>query len=284
MQTLVNRFVMAAVVATVFCGVAHAADKPKAMFIEHTYVLAPKQIGPLRLEKTSYDPAHRFSGVNASYRSASVPGATMNLFVYPAGRYLQKDAIEEGMKEFVSSFPDAQKRGTYKLAEIESITSFTLDELAEPHKKSANALDNAILDALASEAIEGRKIKLTIRLQDDTRIRSFGYLFYKNLNFFKVRISTLYADSTDVDFEKFADAAARLMVSSAGALNAGSCAEKNIDLNEGDTPEQMAVEISVQTFRFENERCSATIAPETVTKEARTHQIDKIEFKPGDWR
>lgn len=284
MQSWGKRFVVASVIATISCGALHAADKPKAMFVEQTYVVAPKQIDHLRLAKTSYNPADRFSGVNASYKSERAPEATMNLFVYPAGRSPQKDAIEEGMKEFIPAFSAAQKRGTYKSAEIESITSFTLDEVAKPREKSANDLDNAILDALDGEAIEGRKIKLDIRLPDDTRMRSFGYLFYKNLNYFKVRISAPYVDTDAVNFEKFADASARLMVSAAGALNVGSCAEKSISLDEKTSPDQMAVEISVQTVRLENERCTFKLEPDMLSKEARTATIEKIEFKPGDWR
>jgi len=219
----------------------------KQPFIVETRISAPKRIGDFVLEQSAYDPAAKYAGASFRYLLPQHPEIRFDLFVYPAGEMPADVALKSGMKNFVESFDAGVKMKYYNDLEIVDTVAFDIlpknFEPATQDKKNATSTDvsreadarsdAAFLAALAPKPLAGKRIDLRYKFNmedtgDMVPMRSRGYLFYKQLYFFKGRISVAESRMDRATYETLSDRAMRELVPAIQATNIGGCARKPI--------------------------------------------------------
>ena len=277
-------------------------------FIVETRISAPKRVGEFVLEQSDYDPAAKYAGASFRYLLPQYPEIRFDLFVYPAGEMPADAALKAGMKNFVESFDAGVKMKYY--TDLEIIDTIAFDILpkgfspAAQDKDSAVSTDvsgktdvrrDAVLDAaLAPKPLAGKRIDLHYKLNmeetgDMVPMRSRGYLFYKQLYFFKGRISVAESRMDQTTYETLSDRAMRELVPAVRATNIGGCARSAISFTgddlDRDKDELMMQIIGTLTSKTAH-NCHASI------EDARRIQTDldednaevvTIEYDAKDW-
>ena len=219
-------------------------------FIVETRISAPKRVGEFVLEQSGYDPAAKYAGASFRYLLPQYPEIRFDLFVYPAGEMPADAALKAGMKNFVESFDAGVKMKYYNDLEIVDTVAFEIlpkhFEPAAQDKKNATSTDDsseadarsdaAFLAALAPKPLAGKRIDLRYKFNmedtgDMVPMRSRGYLFYKQLYFFKGRISVAESRMDQATYETLSDRAMRELVPALRATNIGGCARKPVALS-----------------------------------------------------
>lgn len=245
---------MALAIASQPAGAKGRKDKEETQpFIVETRISAPKRVGEFMLEQSAYDPASKYAGASFRYLLPQYPEIRFDLFVYPAGDMPPDTALKAGMKAFVESFDAGVKLKYYNDLEIVDTVAFDIlpkgFKPAAQDKESAESADvssktdvqrDTVLDAaLAPKPLAGKRIDLRYRLNmeetgDMIRMRSRGYLFYKQLYFFKGRISVAESRMDHATYETLSDRAMRELVPAVRATNIGGCARSAISFTEDD--------------------------------------------------
>lgn len=298
-SSMPGRMAAAAALLAAMSGPAWADDDAQP-FIESTYVLAPRTVGEYSLVDSNYDPKNRAAGVGLRYVSKEHPTVPFDVFVFPAGRQDETQAVSKGAESFRQSFFDAEKLGYYSGVRIDGESSWALPPsgplamAAPPGKDTTGAPEGDALppglDALlgADAPLQGRRIDLAYR-SDNTPMRSRGYLFYKQLYYFKGRISAPESLLDGNAFAQVSDAAARELLPAIQALNVGACGRHTIriDVNERDEEKRQAGLLRALGESLAGERrsnCVATLSPEELATRAKDAEVTRIVFEASDWK
>lgn len=284
-------------------------DKEAAQpFVVETRISAPKRIGEFELESSHYDPAAKHAGASFRYQLPDRPQIRFDLFVYPAGDMSPDTAMAAGMKNFVESFDAGVKMKYYSDLKILDTIAFEIPpESAAPAsdggtsetspraaENEADAKRQAIVEAaLAPRPIVGKRIDLhyTMRMHETDEMvpmRSHGYLFYKQLYYFKGRISVAESLMDQTMFDTLSDRAMRELVPAVHAANIGSCSKTQIVLGGKDLPEgdagidAMMAQLLDQVVDSGKRGCHASRA-DAKKSEADNAEVITIEYDPDDW-
>ncbi|WP_051175995.1 hypothetical protein [Luteimonas mephitis] len=279
-------------------------------FIETSYVIAPERIGEFVIEGSSYDAANKYAGAGFRYALPGHQETRFDVYVYPAGRSAEADAVERGMVEFKAGFAEAEEAGYYGNVRIVEESDFTL-ELPGPEPGSASPGDMAAdaaaptrdasereapgeLDtgeaALARMLLEasqhtGRRVSVQLDLlPQGMPMHSDGYLFHKQLYFFKVRVSAARERIDDAGFRALADRAARSLVPAIDVVNIGDCANAVITVDPDGDPQAIAEALVTQSVAYQRENCFKDAATAGITEKSADARVVEIGFDAQDWR
>ncbi len=272
-------------------------------FIVETRIAAPKRVGEFELESTYYDPATKHAGASLRYLLPDHPEIRFDLFVYPAGDMPHDTAMTSGMKDFVDSFDAGVKMKYYSDLKIVDIVDFDIGPKTETtapqeDKPAANTppeseADAIIEAALAPKPVSGKRIDLryTMRMDETGEtvpMRSRGYLFYRQLYYFKGRISVAGSRVDQVTFDTLSDRAMRELVPAVQASNIGGCAsveivvDKETATKSGGTIGDLLMQVVGESLDGIHRNCHETRA-EAKASEPKQAEIITIEYDPDDW-
>ncbi|MDC8745328.1 hypothetical protein NY751_04335 [Xanthomonas campestris] len=176
-------YLLSAVPATLLAKPKEAPTSPRA-YIETSYLIAPRTVGPFSLARRAYDPDAKAAGAAFHYAMPGQPDLSIDVFVYPLGQRDQTQAIAEGMAAFRKDLASAVTQGSYSRLDELDQTTLVLPTNDAP----ANGRDAKVIAAIAdAQRVVGEKLRLRTQLSSTGKpMRSNGYLFYKQLYYFKV--------------------------------------------------------------------------------------------------
>lgn len=271
-----------------------AAEQP---FISRTHVIAPRKVGEFLLEGTSYDPGNRLAGVGARYTHPQHPETRFDVYVYPAGQMEPGVALSQGMKAFLESIEYASgPGGSYQDLNVLERNPFALEPDADMKIEFGENLDDPLVKEILTGAvtsprqaiIPGERLKLSMtHARSQMPLRSRGYLFYRQLYYFKGRISVAEDYMDEAAFDTVADEAMRTLIPAISALNVGSCATIHVAVDESED-EDMAAEAGVRALiqglaRVQASNCTGEATDDRLAELAKDAEIVTIEFNPGEW-
>ncbi|MEG3049151.1 MAG: hypothetical protein RR792_03035 [Thermomonas sp.] len=260
---------------------------PARAYIEATHVVAPEQVGEFSLERASFDPKAKYSGAGFTYESDDQPRPVISVYVYPAGQMTQDAALRDGMAAFREDLRLAQEAGTYGDLEIVDADAFPLSGTGEVAEDAKGTPADAELLAIIAKAsrIDGQHLGLRMRLPgQDVDIQSAGFLFYKQLYYFKVRISVA-ADAMPPDaFKAFADRAARILVPAIQAVNIGACANATITLPSDGSPEEAGGILVREATLHQGYNCHASRTDAKLEALSRGARVIEIGYSAAEWK
>lgn len=263
-----------------------AKEKPKDRpYVETSYLTAPRQVGDFELEGTSYDPDQKYAGAGFRYALKDHQEIRFDVYVYPAGRMQQTTAVEAGMKAFRDDLKRAVTDGSYtQLRELQD-SSYPLQS-PEPAAKPANDFDAEVIRAkVEAEQITGRKLQLSMNLQPrDWPMYSSGYLFYKQLYYFKLRASAAQERITQATFNALADRAAQTLIPALQVANIGDCANATIYLSPDAKPEAGAIELVRQTTLHTGYNCHSSADQAGLPRPGQDTEIVEIGYNADEWK
>jgi hypothetical protein len=162
-------------------------------------------------------------------------------------------------------------------------TTATDDKLSEAQVKTL----------VGMAPIRGERMKLSYRIEDkdsggEIAMRSRGYLFYKQLYFFKGRISATEAEIDEAAFSDIADRAMRGLVASVQAHNIGGCGQTTIAIDP-DAPKDQMMETMMKAMtesltRTAEDNCATTFDADEYARLKDTAEIVAIEYDAADWK
>lgn len=271
-------------------GQAEDGNAPDA-FVSRTHVSIPKQAGDYVLEGTTFDPSNRAAGVGARFSHPDHPKTRFDLYIYPAGQMEAGQAIEYGMQDFIGTFQYATAQGAYRDLEILDRTTFPLPlEIGEelvPHDPT-DPLAEIVL-ASREKAIPGERLKLSMRhLPSNLPLQSRGYLFYRQMYYFKGRISAAEYSMDIPAFDALADDAMRTLVPAISALNVGSCATINVPVDDSEPDEEKRMQFGAIALvkgiaRVKANNCTGELSTERLAELTANSEVVTIEFAPDEW-
>lgn len=302
---------MAFAAATQPAAAKERKDKDKEdtqPFVAETRISAPKRIGEFVLEQSDYNPAVKYAGASFRYLLPQHPEIRFDLFVYPAGDMPPDAALKAGMKAFVESFDAGVKMKYYNDLEIVGTIDFDIapeigapvpgqKQDAAPAKamSEADARRAAIAEStLGPKPLAGKRIDLRYRLNmeetgDMIPMRSRGYLFYKQLYFFKGRISVAESQMDRATYETLSDRAMRELVPVLRATNIGGCARTAIGINSEDLDKDQDALVEELLTRFvarASRNCHTSIADARKVEasfDGENAEVVTIEYDAKDW-
>jgi hypothetical protein len=288
MRVALGCLVLLCATALASCATARG-DKPAAPrpLIERSYLVAPEKIGELVLEDVQYDPANRYSGARFRYGMPGHQETRFDLFVYPAGRSPQATAVAAGMKAFREDLKAAEDAGVYRDVRILGEEDFALD----PDKARASTpakgadMDARLVAIMNGASPMGRRLRMEyLHTPGDIAMHSNGYLFHRQLFFFKARISAARDRIAAKDFLPLADDAARAMVAAVDAFNLGGCANQTITLDPDADPDALAEALVASAAEGLGENCITQAGDADLAKKSRGARVVTIEFAADDWK
>lgn len=271
-----------------------AADAPARPFIETSYLIAPERVGDFVLEGASYDDKNKFAGAGFRYALKDHQETRFDVYVYPVGRAPQAQAIASGMADFKASIEQARQGGIYKDVEYLSEDDFPLqapepeDKATTPDAKAQAApkdLDAALLEAIASTRIVGKRLRMrNVLVNGGYPMYSSGYLFHRQLYYFKVRASAARDRIDEARFDALTDRAARELVPAIEVANLGGCVNKTIEVDVNASPDDMAVLLVRRSAELQGENCFADAADAKLEQKSKAAQVVRIDFDPNTWK
>lgn len=298
---------------------ATAADDPPApAFIERTHVVAPHRVGDFVLEATRYDAGNRLAGVMLRYLVPGRDETRIDLFVYPHGQSGAEEALDKGMADFHASLEAAVQAGYFRGLVAADAGEFdvalpaasTAVSPSVPHPDADHdpGLEDppgslpvqddsreALLASLLARAprhVDGRAIELGYDApgageNDWFAMRSRGYLLYRQLHFFKGRISAAESRIGRDEFTALADRAMRELVPAVQAYNVGGCGDTTIhvdsDLEEQALGEALMRQLVAAEIGSAARNCHRTLDEEALAALAQDAEIVTIDYAPEDW-
>lgn len=269
-------------------GLAIAKATPPAdarPYVEASYISAPRVVADFNLERSSYDPAAKLAGAGFLYRSSKEPQATASVFVYPAGRVGQAEAVESGMQALHGELKQAVAAGIYAQMQELGEEPFPLAAYVAPGK-GTTAIDTAVIQTMAkAEQIHGTRLRLSMQhVSSNQPLHSNAYLFYKQLYYVKLRISADQASMSREAFDALADRAARSLIPAVQVANVGGCAAGTIYVDPSATPEQTAVQLAGQMALQKGYNCHGTASDAGVDAGAADVSVVEIRYDADDWK
>lgn len=266
-----------------------AADATPRGLIEQSWLIAPKTIGAFRLIEHSYDPAQKAAGAMFRYQALPEPDTVVDVFVYPAGQGTQASMLEAGMRDFRGSLKNAERTGYFDNVKIRDDSRFALDPDAKPDTKPSKRRarqnpDAVIQAALAAQDLVGQRLLMEMQTGQPRRpVYSAGYLFYKHMYYYKVRVSIPQSLMDANTFAETADHGARSMVGAIEVLNVGDC-NNVVHINTKARQNEIMHQFISQTLARANDNCSSTLEPKVLEEKRRIAETVLIEFDADDWK
>ncbi|WP_369980856.1 hypothetical protein [Xanthomonas bundabergensis] len=258
---------------------------PSRPYIETSYVIAPKTVGAFTLTRSKYDPAAKLAGAGFHYAMDDHPELAIDVFVYPIGRQDPARALDDGLVAFRRDLSSAVTHGTYSRLDELDHAPFALGGDTSPPSQRANDMDAAVLAAIAeSERTAGERLRLSMQLSSTGMpLFSNGYLFYKQLYYFKVRVSAARDGMTQEGFDALADRTARTLVPAIEVANVGGCAGATIHIDVNDPPEQRVAALVRQARTQMGFNCHGSAKDAGIDGHAGTAEVIEIAYAAGDW-
>jgi hypothetical protein len=288
-------------------GSDRRAERP---FVEKTLISAPKRIGEFILESASYSPEQKFSGAALQYGHPDHPAIRFSLFIYPAGKMSQEQAMTSGMKVFRASLDEGVKIKFFNDLKVLESIDFSIPlrartvadtpsvEAADVSGGNGDAKDEILPSGLlaltdSSQSLKGQRLSLSYEIKDEATggqipMRSRGYLFYKQMYYYKGRISAANSQSGETEFSSMSDRAMRELIPAIEALNIGGCSNITVYVNVEETDEKKRADdlmaSLLQASRDQETRnCAAEIETGKYAAEHPDAEIITIEYAPNDW-
>lgn len=267
-----------------------APDAAVQAFVQTSYLIAPRQVGDFVLEASSYDPQRKPSGAGFRYTDAAHPQVRIDVYVYPAGRLQASEAMEAGMQAFRADIDQARAAGTLAAFEIHADEVFDLRadidqvvDVADAHPDDPYAA--AVLEAVAAVSHPaGRRLGMTITPASlNAPMYSAGYLFYRQLYYFKLRASAPRDRIEAGAFRTLADQAARTLVPAIEAAHVGTCASATIVLDPDARPEDSVQALIRQTAAQQGYNCHHQTEGLGLADRRRVAEVIEIDFAPDEW-
>ncbi|HSD16107.1 MAG TPA: hypothetical protein VLC71_02460 [Thermomonas sp.] len=263
-----------------------AAETEARTFIEASHLIAPERVGDFVLEGSSYDEQNKFAGAGFRYALKDHQESRFDVFVYPAGRAPQADAIASGMVPFKAGIEQAQAAGSIRDLRFLSEDEFPLD-VPEPARPAAadTELDAALLEAIASTRTIGKRLRMHNTMANGGfPMASNGYLFHRQLYFFKVRASAA-RDRIDQDaFDALTDRAARELVKAIEVANVGACANAEIAIDPKASADAMALVLVRRSAEIQGENCFGDAGKAKLDEKSKGASVVRIDFTASDWK
>ncbi len=260
-------------------------------FVVRTHVIIPRQIDGYVLQGTSYDPSNRAAGVGARFAHPDHSETRFDVYIYPAGQMEPGQALDRGMRDFIGTFQYATTQGAYKDLEILDRSPFSLPIETTGETEPPDPTDPLadIARALRETAIPGERLKLSLtHLPSNIPLQSRGYLFYRQMYYFKGRISAAQDSIDSTSFDALTDNAMQTLVPAISALNVGSCATIHIPIDTHETDErkqaeQGALALIKGAARARANNCTGELKEDRFTEISEGAEVVTIEFTPGEW-
>ena len=294
-------------------------------FVEKTLISVPKRVGEFILEGTSYSSEEKFSGASLQYGHPDHPEIRFSLFVYPAGKMSQERAMDSGIKVFRASLDEGVKIKFFRDLKVLDTSDFSMPLRTEPGTKtnpaaaaaqpaighaasdgsdkaqntpSSDATDETLPSGLlalieSSRTLKGQRLSLSYEIKDDATgeqipMRSRGYLFYRQMYYFKGRISAAISQSDESEFSSMSDRAMRELIPAIEALNIGGCSSISVYVNAEESDEKKrADDLMASLLQASSDQQARNCASEVETDKYATEHPDAeiitIEFAPDDW-
>lgn len=274
-------------------ALAGKADAPAAtdrILIETSHLIAPERIGDFVLEANSYDDQNKYAGAGFRYALREHQETRFDVFVYPAGRGPQAEAIASGMLEFRGSIEQAQELGRIRDLQFLSDEAFPLQapgpaEPATTTTAARTALDVALAEAMASTRTVGKRLRMhNTMVNGGFPMLSNGYLFHRQLYFFKVRASAARDRIDQATFDALADLAARTLVPAIEVANIGGCSQKVIEVPKGADSDTFARILVQRTAEIQGENCFVDAASAKLDEKSKSARVVRIDFTASDWK
>ena len=286
------RFLSACTLLVVICVPGTAIGKKKDApadarpYVETSYLIAPRQVGDFVLESSSFDPDQKFDGAGFRYALKDHQETRVDIYVYPAGRMSPAEAIENGIKVFRGSLRYAAEHGTYSRLQELGDDPFPLDTADASSKTPANDFDAQVIQAVArAEQVSGRRLQMQLNLMpQDWPMYSNGYLFYKQLYYFKLRASAARDRISQAQFDALTDQAARTLIPALQVANIGSCKDATIYLDKDANPEQSALALATQISLHKGYNCHGTAEEAGVPARRADSTVIEIPFTAREWK
>lgn len=264
------------------------APEPQRPFIEASYLVAPERVGDFVLEDASYDAANKYLGAAFRYALEGHQETRFDIFVYPAGRMAQSQAIDREARNLKGSLEFGEKSGYYRDVEIVSEMPFPLDaddaSRAKRHQ-AGNDVDGQLIAALEAARTMGTRLQMQYtQLPGEFPMWSNGYLFHRHLYFYKARISAARERIADADFQALADRGARALVSAIETINLGGCANATIEVDPNAGPEAFAEILVRRTAEIQGENCIGKPDDAKLAEKSKGAKVVTIEFSADDWK
>ncbi|MCC7248479.1 MAG: hypothetical protein IT473_07645 [Lysobacter sp.] len=287
--------------------------KAERAFIEQTRIAAPERIGEFVLEGTRYDPAAKHAGVALRYAHMDHPQMRFDLFIYPAGDMPQSTALEAGMRDFRASFDAGVKMKYYEDMRVLETSAYEIpptrakkdegatEDKIEPEKADSQTASDPedierkaiIARALTPKPIVGQRIELRYRMSADgyaepIPMYSRGYLFYRQLYYFKGRISAAESTIDQQAFASLSDRAISELVPAIRISNIGGCAKNEVVLRSSDLDAAGKDKNHIMSMLMESlvgfgdKHCYDTMQ-KAMQWEPQDAEIVTIEYDASDW-
>ena len=274
-------------------SLAAGKDTPASQFLDKSVVTYPRAVGPYTLYYDGYDPAKWQFGVTTEYSIEGQPkGTYAAVYVYPYGRNEASVGVKHGMDQIEAAVRYQVEHQVYTDATFGERTSFVVDvpratildskerrqevligvddakspDVTPPPAKAtvAPATTDPLAAALAASKpapITSGQRQIIGYTEKGVAMRTAGYVFYRHLFLFKVRVKAP-ADQVDAAaFEAMADAAARRLVPAMDVQNFGDCGTMRVSMvpesadKEADV-QKNALELIAAMGRIERENCA----------------------------
>lgn len=248
----------------------HASQpgKPVRQLIEHSHLIAPHQVADYRLADSRFDAGNLPSGAAFYYQHMRHPDVRFSVFVYPAGLGAQAATLARGMEEFHASLQQATQQIGLTTSHIEQAPF----ELLIPAASGKGR-----------HRVPGNRLLLA-QTQRGTALHSAGYLFYRGLYFYKLRVSVPEASMDRAAFTQLADHAARTLVPAITVMNVGGCGnDGTLYLPRDGSPEQIAATLTGQLMDMELRSCSSRLDAEALQEKSRDAEVIRINYPPNTW-
>ncbi|MDQ3494057.1 MAG: hypothetical protein M3485_00635 [Pseudomonadota bacterium] len=260
----------------------------KRGYIETSYLIAPRQVAAFVLESARYDPDQKYAGAGFRYLTGHHQETRIDVYVYPAGRMDQTTALGDGMKAFRADIERAVAAGQYTNLRLQDETDFSLVDRAPAAASGSTGDQNAteILNTI-SDAIrpEGRKLLMSLNIQPhDWPMHSVGYLFYRQLYYFKVRATAAQERVSADDFHTLADHVAHTLVPAIEVVNVGDCANSVINLSTAASTEEIAKSLVTQAATHQGYNCHSTTEAAGMDKKRKDTEVVEISYSLQEWR
>ncbi len=197
-------------------------------------------------------------------------------------------ALDDGMRDFRGGIEQAIAAGQYTNLRLQDETEFSLWDRAQPADESSTGDRNAaeLMNVIfAASRPEGRKLPMTMNIQpQDWPMHSVGYLFYKQLYYFKLRASAAQKRISDGDFQALADQAARTLVPAIEVVNVGDCANSVINVSTDASTEEVAESLVTQATTHQGYNCHSTAEDAEMGKKREHAKVIEISYSAQEWR
>lgn len=277
---------------------ATAAAQENLPLITTSYLIAPERVGDFTLENTMFDEQNKDAGAGFRYALPEYGQIRFDVFVYPAGRLPQDQAVDRGMPEFKGGLEAAQSNGLIKDLVILADEPFPLQTpdaqapaasatAAQPADKPADPIGETLAAVADANRLVGRRLRIRDTLVDargDYPLYSNGYLFYHQLYYFKVRISAGRDMISEAEFEALADRAARTLVSAIQVVNIGGCANRVIRVNPDANPDAFTGILIQQAALAASENCYPDTQKAKLDEKSAHARVVPIHFDASEWK